>query len=185
MSLTISFTKPHQLRWVKRLRCWLPWEGVPGVVHDAVEIIRLPKRVDLPRLHFEEVILLTWEQHIYQDTPLQECEHSFMAWFSFIILQKKISRGTHTKNLHILKFWYFRGNFYNLFLWVSKYKCRSGLDALLCNLIKHLSAWAVAQRRVWEEKRHEVTSQSLKDSFTLKQGRTRVWMLQKINHTHI
>lgn len=38
----------------------LPGEGVPGVVHDAVKVIGLPQRVHLPRLHFEEVVLLAW-----------------------------------------------------------------------------------------------------------------------------
>lgn len=29
-------------------------------MHDAVKVVRLPQRVDLPRLHLEEVILLAW-----------------------------------------------------------------------------------------------------------------------------
>lgn len=29
-------------------------------MHDAVKVIGLPERVDLPRFHLEEVILLAW-----------------------------------------------------------------------------------------------------------------------------
>lgn len=35
-----------------------PGEGVPGIVHDAVEIVCLTKRLHLFRLHLQEVVLL-------------------------------------------------------------------------------------------------------------------------------
>ena len=35
-----------------------PGEGVPRVVHNAVEVVRLPQRLHLVGLHLEEVVLL-------------------------------------------------------------------------------------------------------------------------------
>lgn len=64
---------------------WLPWEGVPGVVHDAIKIIWLPKRVDLPWLHLEKVILLAWGPHMVTYKFTYICPHATDSIISFII----------------------------------------------------------------------------------------------------
>lgn len=77
---------------------WLPWEGVPGIVHDAIKIIWLPKRVDLPWLHLQKVILLAWEpcneqiEHTHKNTHmhtlLHTCRDGSIRRFSFITQQQ-------------------------------------------------------------------------------------------------
>jgi len=50
--------------WVWNFLCVTeisPGESVSGIMHDAVKIIWLTKRVDIPWFHLNEVILLTWE----------------------------------------------------------------------------------------------------------------------------
>lgn len=45
--------------WYDRVEVSDPREGVACVVHDAVEVVRLAKRIDLVRRHRVEIVLLT------------------------------------------------------------------------------------------------------------------------------
>lgn len=50
-------------------------------MHDAVKVVRLPQRVDLPRLHLEEVILLAWgtKTRVYDPYELKK-KYACICW---------------------------------------------------------------------------------------------------------
>lgn len=54
-----KITKKNELK-VKRYNLRLqPWEGVPGIVHNAIKIIRFPQRIHFSGLHLQKVVFLT------------------------------------------------------------------------------------------------------------------------------
>lgn len=78
----------------------LPGECIPGIVHDAVEVIDFSQRVHLPRFHLQKVILLSCERKKWRSTV------EIWGWVILCILMYRCRSKVKTALLWLKNIWY-------------------------------------------------------------------------------